>query len=304
MKIITYRTKIGNKAGILEGKKVLKIVPALKEYFLSAGSDERPSDKVEELLAQGMLKPETLKALLNWLKSGGHEDKFTEKEEWVIAAPLMPGKIIALGRNYAAHAKEQNAPLPKEPIFFGKASSSVIGAGENVVYWDFIKKEDKNSRVDHEVELAVVIGKKAKQVKKKNAMDYVFGYAIINDVTARSIQNLDFKLNQPWFRSKSIDTFCPLGPWIVTKDEIKNPHNLKLECKVNGNVKQKGSTQDFIFKLPEVIEYLTKYITLMPGDVISTGTPDGISPVKPGDVMECFVEKIGTLVNKVISEKR
>ncbi len=290
--------------GILHNKKVIKVVPALKEYFLAAGGrDLRPAENVEELLAQEMLGPEVLKPLFGWLKSGGHEDKFTEKEEWTITAPLLPGKIIALGRNYAAHAKEQNAPLPKEPIFFEKARSSVVGAGEKVVYWNFLGAEDKNCRVDHEVELAVVIGKEAKQVKRKDALEYVFGYTIINDVTARSIQNKDFKLNQPWFRSKSLDTFCPLGPWIVTKDEIKNPNNLKLECRVNGELRQKGSTTDFIFKLPEVIEYLTKYLTLMPGDVISTGTPDGISPVKPGDVMEATVEKIGTLVNKIVKER-
>ena len=150
------------------------------------------------------------------------------------------------------------------------------------------------------MELAVVIGKTAKNVKAKSALDYVFGYTVINDVTARSIQERDFKLNQPWFRSKSLDTFCPMGPWIVTKDEVGNPHNLKLSCKVNGQVKQSGSTKDFIFRIPEVIEYITKYLTLFPGDVISTGTVDGISPVKPGDVMTCEVEKVGILVNKVV----
>ncbi|OGF51186.1 MAG: hypothetical protein A2231_01995 [Candidatus Firestonebacteria bacterium RIFOXYA2_FULL_40_8] len=217
--------------------------------------------------------------------------------------PVLPGKIIALGRNFAKHAKEQNAPVPVEPIIFEKAASSVIGPDAPVVYPAFMVKEfKKEARVDHEVELAVIIDKKASKIKAKDAMKYVFGYTIINDVSARNIQAIDFKKTQPWFRSKGIDTFCPLGPVVVTKDEIKNPHNLKVELRVNGKIRQKDSTKTFIFKIPEMIEYITKYLTLMPGDVISTGTPDGISPVYPGDVMEAEIEKIGILRNEVVKE--
>ena len=302
MKLITYSTKDGKKAGLLLDNLCIKLAPALKEYFFTArGVDAKVKDDMAGLIGEGLLSAQNLKGLSKWLAEAGRARKFAEKEIPHPEAPLIPGKIIALGRNFKAHAKEQNAPAPKEPIIFEKASSSVIGHFGEVVYAGFIKKEcGKTARVDHEVELAVVIGKTAKNVKAKSALDYVFGYTVINDVTARSIQERDFKLNQPWFRSKSLDTFCPMGPWIVTKDEVGNPHNLKLSCKVNGQVKQSGSTKDFIFRIPEVIEYITKYLTLFPGDVISTGTVDGISPVKPGDVMTCEVEKVGILVNKVV----
>ena len=305
MKLITYSTKDGKKAGLLLDNLCIKLAPALKEYFFTErGVDAKVKDDMAGLIGAGLLSPQNLKGLEKWLAKAGRARKFAEKELPRPEAPLIPGKIIALGRNFKAHAKEQNAPAPLEPIIFEKASSSVIGHFGEVVYAGFIKREcGKAARVDHEVELAVVIGKTAKSVKAKSAMDFVFGYTVVNDVTARSIQEQDFKLNQPWFRSKSLDTFCPMGPWIVTKDEIRNPNNLKLSCKVNGKTMQSGSTKDFIFRIPEVIEYITKYLTLFPGDVISTGTVDGISPVKPGDVMTCEVEGVGILVNKVIGGK-
>lgn len=255
------------------------------------------------LLEDGLLDSKAIKEIIQFADKTNVLKRFLISGKIILLPPILPGKIIALGRNFAKHAKEQNAPVPTEPIIFEKAVSSVIGPDMPVVYPSFMVKEfGKEARVDHEVELAVVIGKKASKVKAKDAMKHVFGYTIINDISARNIQAIDFKKTQPWFRSKSIDTFCPLGPVVVTKDEITNPHNLRVELRVNGKVRQRDSTKTFIFRIPEMVEYITKYLTLMPGDVISTGTPDGISPVFPGDVMEAEIEKIGILRNKVVKE--
>jgi 5-oxopent-3-ene-1,2,5-tricarboxylate decarboxylase/2-hydroxyhepta-2,4-diene-1,7-dioate isomerase len=154
-------------------------------------------------------------------------------------------------------------------------------------------------RMDHEVELAVVIGKRATEVSRKNAFRHVAGYTIVNDVSARSLQTKDLEKRYPWFRTKSFDTFTPMGPWMVTADEIPPPVRLNLECRVNGRLRQKANTRDLVFDIPAVIEYITKYITLDPGDVISTGTPDGIGPITDGDTMTCTIQRIGTLTNPV-----
>ena len=272
----------------------------MRLYYFQEGRILPENFSLGCLLKGGLINEALLKETVVWAKKKGILSRFLLREHVKFLLPLRPRKIIALGRNFAKHAKEQGAPIPTEPIIFEKANSSAIGPNEPVIYPKFMVKEfGKEARVDHEVELAVVIGKKARNVKTLDAMKYVFGYTIINDVSARNIQALDFKKIQPWFRSKSIDTFCPLGPWVVTKDEIKNVNNLKLELRVNGVVKQKDSTKNFIFRIPEMIEYITKYLTLMPGDVISTGTPDGISPVKVGDIMEASIESIGSLTNRV-----
>ncbi len=209
-------------------------------------------------------------------------------------APIMrPGKIVALGLNYVLHAKEGNFQVPEEPIIFAKVGSSVIGPDET------IRLPRSLGRMDHEVELGVVIGRQATGVKKAKAYEYVAGYCVVNDVSARDVQTKDLEKRYPWFRSKSYDTFTPVGPWIVTKDEIKNPHNLKITCDVNRKPKQSSNTKRMVFDIPTQIEFISKYITLEPGDIISTGTPEGIGPIKHGDTVRCHVEKIGTLTNPV-----
>jgi 2-keto-4-pentenoate hydratase/2-oxohepta-3-ene-1,7-dioic acid hydratase in catechol pathway len=212
----------------------------------------------------------------------------------VFRAPLLrPAKIIAVGLNYVLHAKEGSFDVPKEPIIFVKVGSSVIGPGES------IRIPRGMGRMDHEVELAAVIGRKAVEVKKKDACKFVAGYTIINDVSARDIQTKDLEKRYPWFRSKSFDTFTPMGPWLVTPEEIKAPVHLGLECRVNGRMRQKANTRDLIFDLPYLIEFITRYITLDAGDVISTGTPAGIGPIRDGDEVVCKIEKIGELKNPV-----
>ncbi len=304
MKIFAYRHEKKAPLGFVYKGKNYCLSGLLRLYYFQKGKFLPRGYDLKWLLENELFTPKVMKEILQYAEKAKILNRFLMTGKVKLLPPILPGKIIALGRNFAKHAKEQNAPVPVEPIIFEKAASSIIGHDSPVVYPSFMVKEFKNeARVDHEVELAVIIGKKASKVKAKDAMKYVFGYTIINDVSARNIQEIDFKKTQPWFRSKCIDTFCPIGPLVVTKDEIKNPHNLNVELRVNGKIRQSDSTKNFIFKIPEMIEYITKYLTLLPGDVISTGTPDGISPVFPGDVMEAEIEKIGVLRNKVVKEK-
>lgn len=218
-------------------------------------------------------------------------------------APLMPSKIIAIGLNYADHAKETGAKTPTAPLIFAKFPSAIIASGETIQW-----HSDVTSEVDYEAEMAVVIGKRARHVSEENALDYVFGYTCANDVSARDLQK---KIDAQWTRGKSLDTFCPLGPIIVTKDEVPDPQALKVRCLVNGDVMQDGTTADMIFSVKHLISYCSKMFTLEPGDIILTGTPAGVGagkkpPVflKDGDTVTVSVEGIGELTNpcKVVSD--
>ncbi|MGN6416949.1 MAG: fumarylacetoacetate hydrolase family protein [Pseudobacter sp.] len=210
------------------------------------------------------------------------------------ASPLSrPSKIICIGLNYADHAAESNMAAPKEPVVFFKATTALVGPNDDLVI-------PRNSvKTDWEVELAVVIGKKASYVEEAEAMDYVAGYCLHNDYSEREFQ---LERGGQWVKGKSCDTFAPLGPWIATKDEVGNPHNLRLWLTVNGKTMQDGNTSNFIFNIPFLVHYLSQFMTLLPGDVISTGTPAGVGlgqkpdPVyiKEGDVMELGIDGLGT----------
>ncbi|MBM4162011.1 MAG: fumarylacetoacetate hydrolase family protein [Ignavibacteria bacterium] len=253
-----------------------------------------PTTTILQLLEDGRFDPVEFKGVLQFLKRHRLLQRYVVSKDAVLRAPVLrPPKIIAVGLNYALHAKEGKLAIPKEPIIFAKAGSSVIGPGEAVLL------PRRLGRMDHEAELAVIIGRRASQLRKKNALSAVAGYSISNDVTARDLQSKDIGNKLPWFRSKSYDTFTPLGPWIVTADEITFPIHLKLECRVNGKVRQRANTRDMLFDVPTLIEFISRYITLEPGDIISTGTPEGIGPIKPGDTMMCRIEQIGELVNPV-----
>lgn len=212
-----------------------------------------------------------------------------------------PSKIICIGLNYADHAKETKANVPSEPIIFFKSTTSLCGPYDNVV----IPK--KSTKTDWEVELAVVIGKKASYIDEAGAMDYVAGYCLHNDISEREFQ---LERNGQWVKGKSCDTFAPLGPFMATTDEVADVNNLRLWLTVNGNTMQDGNTADFIFKIPFLISYISQFMTLLPGDVISTGTPAGVGlgmnpPVylRENDVMELGIEGLGTSKQKVISYK-
>jgi 2-keto-4-pentenoate hydratase/2-oxohepta-3-ene-1,7-dioic acid hydratase in catechol pathway len=252
------------------------------------------TETIEDLFARGLFEPALFREVLGYIRRERLERFVSASRDARLVAPLRsPRKIIALGLNYALHAKEGALPVPDEPIIFMKAGSSVIGPDEPV------RLPRGMGRMDHEVELAVVIGRKAVAVREKDAWGHVAGYTICNDISARDIQTADLGKKHPWFRSKSFDTFTPLGPWIVTADEIRPPVHLDLECRVNGRIRQKANTRDLIFGIAEVISWISRTITLDPGDVISTGTPEGIGPVKGGDLIVCRIQGIGELRNPV-----
>lgn len=210
-----------------------------------------------------------------------------------LASPVArPSKIVCIGLNYADHAKETNAQIPKEPIIFFKSTTALTGPNDDVI----IPKNSK--KTDWEVELAVVIGKKASYVEESEALNYVAGYCLHNDLSEREFQ---LERNGQWVKGKSCDTFAPLGPFLATKDEISDVDNLKLWLKVNGQTMQNGNTSNFIFKIPFLVSYLSRFMTLLPGDIISTGTPAGVglgmNPqvyLKPGDVVELGIDGLGT----------
>ncbi|CAI6067228.1 fumarylacetoacetate hydrolase family protein [Cohnella sp. JJ-181] len=218
-----------------------------------------------------------------------------------LLSPLTdPEKIICIGLNYHDHVIESNMQVPKVPVLFPKYNNCLAGHDDEVAI------PAEVTQCDYEVELAVVIGKTAKRVPLESAMDYVFGFTVLNDVSARDIQ-----LNEPqWTRGKAIDGFAPTGPWIVTADEIAHPGSLDISLKLNGETMQASNTKELIFDIPYLISFLSNTMTLQPGDIISTGTPPGVGMgkkpqvwLKPGDVVEATVEGIGTLRNTFVSER-
>ena len=213
------------------------------------------------------------------------------KEERLGCPVKKPGKIICIGLNYRKHAAESGMGEPKEPVVFFKATSSIIGPNDDII----IPKN--SSKTDWEVELAVVIGKRANYIKEEDALDYVAGYVLHNDVSEREFQ---LEKEGQWVKGKSCDTFAPLGPWLVTKEEISDPNNLKLWLSIDGKIFQDGNTNDFIFNVQHVIAYLSQFMSLMPGDIISTGTPEGVGfgfdpPIylKGGEVLRLGIEGWG-----------
>jgi 2-keto-4-pentenoate hydratase/2-oxohepta-3-ene-1,7-dioic acid hydratase in catechol pathway len=231
------------------------------------------------------------------LHGGGHEAPSLPIDRLRFAPALPPSsKIIAIGLNYRDHAEESKGQIPKTPIVFAKFPGTLLGHREFITWRSTVTK-----KVDFEAELAVIIGEKTFECSEEEAMERVFGYTCANDVSARDLQFGDGQ----WVRGKSLDTFCPLGPWIVTRDEIQDPHDLAIRCILNGKMMQDSSTEGMVFKLPALIGFLSQHFTLLPGDVILTGTPAGVGvfrdpPVylKDGDVVSVEIEKIGILTNR------
>lgn len=209
-----------------------------------------------------------------------------------------PANIICLGRNYEGHIKELSDKRPEEPLFFAKSPAAIIAHKQDIVIPAWLE-----TRVDHEAELAVVIGKTAKQVDENDVQDHIAGYTIVNDVTARAMQQQDIAAGNPWYRSKSFDTFCPVGPYIVPADAAGDAGNLDITLTVNGETRQQANTSRLIFSIPKVISAISAYITLQPGDIISTGTPEGISEISDGDLIEISIQGLGTLQNRVRKER-
>lgn len=207
----------------------------------------------------------------------------------ILPVPVRPSKILCIGRNYAEHAAELGHDLPVEPLVFMKPPSALVGSGEAIVLPAI------SDRVDFEGELAVVIGQRCRHVPEEEAMAVVGGYTLLNDVTARDLQKKDGQ----WARAKGFDTFAPCGPRLVTDFD---PSDVRLRTLVNGEVRQEGRTSQLIFGIPFLIAYLSRVMTLEAGDLISTGTPSGVGPLKPGDTVEVWVEGLGSLINPVVAE--
>ncbi|MEV6271141.1 fumarylacetoacetate hydrolase family protein [Kribbella sp. NPDC051936] len=205
-----------------------------------------------------------------------------------LLAPVIPrSKVVCVGRNYAAHAAELGNDVPKEPMIFLKPNTSVIGPRDGIVY------PEQTNDLHFEGELAIVIGRICRDLPRERVNEVIFGYTIANDVTARDLQKSDGQ----WARAKGYDTFCPLGPWISTEFDASD---VRVSTELNGEPKQDGRTSQFIFDIPDVLAYITSFTTLLPGDVVLTGTPAGVGPMLPGDEVSVSVEGIGTLTNKVI----
>jgi len=214
------------------------------------------------------------------------EKKVYALDEVKILPPVSPSKIICVGLNYRDHAEELNMELPKEPILFLKPATSIIGHGDEIIY------PPQSNQVDYEAEMAVIVSKKAKNVQIVDALDYVAGYTVLNDVTARDLQQRDGQ----WTRAKSFDTFCPLGPWM---ENDLDPSNQNISLMVNGQVRQDSNTKNMIFTVEELMSFISHIMTLNPGDIIATGTPPGVGHLSVGDVVEASVEGIGVLKNKI-----
>jgi 5-oxopent-3-ene-1,2,5-tricarboxylate decarboxylase/2-hydroxyhepta-2,4-diene-1,7-dioate isomerase len=195
-----------------------------------------------------------------------------------------------------------NAPFPKEPVFFGKTINTLITVNKPIIYPRILYNDEVNKRVDHEVELAFIISKNCKNVSKQDAYDYIFGYSVFLDMTARNMQVNDRNIKLPWYRSKNFDTFGPIGPKIISHDEMSDPHNLNIELKVNGEIRQSSNTKYLLFKIPDIIEYISQFLTLEEGDIVATGTPGGVGAVLPGDKIEASIERIGTITHLIVLE--
>ncbi|MEX2592401.1 MAG: fumarylacetoacetate hydrolase family protein [Anditalea sp.] len=252
------------------------------------------SDWSEEFLGS-----EGITRLVKWLKE--HESSCPEISKEVRLGPptQRPSKIICVGLNFSLHAKESGVEVPKQPILFMKATSAISGPFDPII----IPKGSEST--DWEVELAVVIGKKASYVSEEEAMDHVAGYVLHNDVSERDFQ---LKHGGQWVKGKSSDSFAPLGPYLVTKEEIKDPHNLRLWLKLNDKMLQDSSTSDLVFNVPQLVSYISQYMSLLPGDIISTGTPSGVglgfNPplyLKEGDVVELGIDGLGVAKQEVIN---
>jgi 2-keto-4-pentenoate hydratase/2-oxohepta-3-ene-1,7-dioic acid hydratase in catechol pathway len=308
MKFVQYKRSTGGpqRLGALGGNHVIDIAAMARDVSSIDRQVQRwllEVNSTMEVIQRGRTALTEIEQLID--RAGGeaislNEDVIVAPDSVEYLPPIFPGKILAIGRNYVDHAIEQGAEPPAAPMLFNKLSNSLSAHNAPIVLPSI------SSKVDYEAELAVVIGTRASRVSEADALSHVFGYTPINDVSARDLQFGDGQ----WTRGKGLDGFAPLGPFITTRDEIADVHNLKIEGRLNGQVMQSSNTGKMIFKIPYLISYLSQGITLEPGDVIATGTPEGVGifrdpPVllKAGDVYEVEIEKLGTLRNPVVGHE-
>lgn len=293
VKLLMLRTEKGLHLGIKTERGVIDLPKTL-----SAFPDDQIPKTLEELLNEGTI--EKLSSYIARVEEMGVEFLQEDKVTLGPCVPI-PGKIICVGLNYRKHAEESMKPIPESPILFNKFNNA-ISAHE-----DIILLPSNSSQVDYEAELAIVVGKKAKRVNKEDALNYVFGYCICNDLSARDLQ---MKTSQ-WLLGKSCDGFSPIGPYLVSADEVGDPNNLQIKTFVNGEVRQNANTSDMIFHCDEIVSYISQHMTLEPGDIILTGTPEGVILGYPkdsqiwlqdGDEVTIEIEKLGRLINYMKQE--
>jgi 2-keto-4-pentenoate hydratase/2-oxohepta-3-ene-1,7-dioic acid hydratase in catechol pathway len=255
--------------------------------------DPAPLRCVGDLVRRGYMNRSFYRRVAEYAQRHGRLDQYSLEGEPDFCLPLRPGKIIAIGRNYRAHAEELGNAVPEEPLFFCKSPTACIGPKDPIVVKDWY------GRVDHEGELAVVIGAGGKDIAHDRALEHVAGYTLLNDVTARDMQKADKDRGHPWYRSKNLDTFCPVGPLVAFRETLSQPLEVDVTTRVNGEVRQQGNTRQFLFDLETLIAHVSRYMTLEPGDLIATGTPEGVGPLQPGDSVEVECPDIGVLHNPV-----
>ncbi|NWQ42247.1 fumarylacetoacetate hydrolase family protein [Bacillus sp. EB106-08-02-XG196] len=297
MKLVTIKKEGKYVLGVKTEKGLIDLEEALKK-----NPTNQVHTNIMEVIAGGK---EALTAIKDYIANLpiDSKPKYIKDEKEVEWGPCVtqPNKIICIGLNYRKHADETKSPYPEVPILFSKFNNALTGHECEIAV------PKVTQRLDYEVELGVVIGEEAKYVSKENALDYVFGYCTANDLSARDLQ----KKTHQWLLGKTCDDFSPIGPYLVTADEITDPNNLQLKTYVNGEKRQDSNTSDMIFYVDEIVSYISQHMTLTPGDVILTGTPEGVIIgyprekrvyLKPGDVVTVEVEKLGTLTNKLIEE--
>lgn len=294
MKLLTFVREGEYRLGVKLDGGVLDVAGA------SLHQPDMPST-IEQLLKGGAAARAALQDLVE--RSRDAETELLDEAALTLAPCVNhPGKIICVGLNYLRHARETNSEIPEYPILFNKFTNSLAGQGEAV---PLTRESDQ---VDYEAELAIVIGSTAKHVDKSSALDYVFGYCNANDLSARDLQ---MRTSQ-WLLGKSCDKFLPLGPYVVTSDEVGDPNRLAIRCEVNGEVRQQSNTADMIFPCDEIVSYVSRFMTLEPGDLILTGTPEGVmlgrpadqrAYLKDGDMVTVEIERLGTLTNRMVLER-
>jgi 2-keto-4-pentenoate hydratase/2-oxohepta-3-ene-1,7-dioic acid hydratase in catechol pathway len=294
VKLLTFRTENGLQLGVQSPKGVLHVAKALETQ-----TDGTVPRTIDQVLMGGEQSVQALASFVKQMEESGREDLFLDERELEFGPCVPnPGKIICVGLNYRKHAVESKMPIPEYPVLFNKFANAIAAHGDEVVL------PPGAEQYDYEAELAIVIGKRTKGVVKEEALDYVFGYCNANDLSARDLQ---MRTSQ-WLLGKSIDGFCPVGPYLVTADEVGDPNALGIRCYVNGELRQNSNTADMIFYCNEIVSYISQYITLQPGDLILTGTPEGVilgypeeqqQWLKEGDEVTIEIDKLGRLSNRM-----
>lgn len=302
MRLLTFEENGVYRMGVWTTEGIVDVQAAAAEH--SAIAADVPIT-IHAVLSGGEPAKASLETFVAGLLSAGESSApYLRQEDTLVFGPCVtePQKIICIGLNYRKHAEETNMPIPTYPILFNKFANTLTGHDHDVPL------PRTSNKVDYEAELAIVIGKKAKYVSEEDALDYVYGYSASNDLSARDLQ---MRTSQ-WLAGKSCDKFSPVGPYLVSKDEVGNPNDLAISCTVNGEVRQHSNTSDMIFNCQQIVSYISECMTLLPGDVILTGTPEGVvlgyPPekqiyLKPGDVVTIEIEKLGAITNRMVSER-